>query len=300
MPDMAPDVSTKQRPARRLPPWFKVPQPGGAGYIQVQNRLRSGALNTVCQEARCPNVGDCWDRGTATFMVLGDICTRACRYCAVTSGRPAPLDPLEPHRLAQTVETMGLRYCVITSVDRDDLPDGGASIFAECINQVRLRVPGCRVEVLVPDFQGSEDALRTVMQAAPDVLNHNIETVARVFPTVRPRGDYQLSLRLLARCKEARSDSVIKSGLMVGLGETVEEVLQTMRDLRQAGCDLLTIGQYLRPSPKHHPVARYYTPEEFQKMAEQGRGLGFRHVASGPLVRSSYHADTLFNATGNP
>ncbi len=283
------EVTPQQSPRRRLPPWFKVPMPGGDNYRELEGLLRGSSLHTVCEEARCPNIGECWERRSATFMILGDICTRRCHYCAVTTGRPLALDLQEPARLAAVVERLALRYCVITSVNRDDLPDGGAFIFAECIRQIRRRVPGCEVEVLIPDFQG--DALRTVMDAGPDVLNHNIETVERVFHSVRPKGDYRLSLELLAAAKEIDPNAVTKSGMMVGLGEERDEIAQTMRDLRSVDCDLLTIGQYLRPSPKHHVLARFYTPAEFDELRVEGERLGFRHVASGPLVRSSYHAD---------
>ncbi len=277
--------------ARRLPEWLKVKAPGSAGYLELRQVVKSEGLNTVCEEAHCPNIGECWDRGTATFMVLGDICTRACSYCAVTSGMPTTLDLQEPVRLAETVERLGLRYAVITSVDRDDLPDGGAFIFSQCIRQIRKRLPSCKVEVLIPDFQGDVDALATVMEAKPDTLNHNIETVRRVFTRVRPKGDYDLSLELLANAKRLDGEAVTKSGMMVGLGETWDEILETMRDLRSVDCDLLTIGQYLRPSAKHAPLARWYTPGEFNELRREGEALGFSHVASGPLVRSSYHAD---------
>lgn len=277
--------------ARRLPEWLKVKAPGSAGYLELRQVVKSEGLNTVCEEAHCPNIGECWDRGTATFMVLGDICTRACSYCAVTSGMPTTLDLQEPVRLAETVERLGLRYAVITSVDRDDLPDGGAFIFSQCIRQIRKRLPSCKVEVLIPDFQGDVDALATVMEAKPDTLNHNIETVRRVFTRVRPKGDYDLSLELLANAKQLDGEAVTKSGMMVGLGETWDEILETMRDLRSVDCDLLTIGQYLRPSAKHAPLARWYTPGEFNELRREGEALGFSHVASGPLVRSSYHAD---------
>ena len=264
--------------------------PGGANYLRLRSLLRAEALNTVCEEAHCPNIGECWDLGTATFMILGDICTRACTYCAVTSGRPLPVDPAEPIRLASSVERMGLQYAVITSVDRDDLPDAGASMFAECIRQIRSRVPDCRIEVLIPDFGGMRESLEMVMDAGPDTLNHNIETVRRVFPWVRARGDYDLSLELLARAGTMRPEVPTKSGMMVGLGETYSEVIETMRDLRSVDCDLLTIGQYLRPSQKHAPMTGWWTPQEFEELREEGLAMGFRHVASGPLVRSSYHA----------
>ncbi|MXY46815.1 MAG: lipoyl synthase [Chloroflexi bacterium] len=277
--------------ARRLPDWLKVKAPGSAGYIELRQLVKSEALNTVCEEAHCPNIGECWDRGTATFMVLGDICTRACSYCAVNTGMPTTLDLQEPVRLAETVKRLGLRYAVITSVDRDDLPDGGAFIFAQCIRQIRKRLPSCKIEVLIPDFQGDGDALAKVMDAKPDTLNHNIETVRRVFRRVRPKGAYDMSLELLANAKRLDRDAVTKSGMMVGLGESWDEVIDTMRDLRSVDCDLLTIGQYLRPSDKHAPLARWYTPGEFDELRQEGEALGFRHVASGPLVRSSYHAD---------
>ncbi len=276
---------------RRLPEWFKVRMPGGPNYLHLRDQMRTERLHTVCEEAHCPNIGECWELGTATFMILGDICTRACAYCAVTSGVPQGLDLEEPIRLAQTVERLGLKYAVITSVNRDDLPDGGSFIFAQCIRQIRRRTPGCKIEVLIPDFEGSWNALATVMDAGPDTLNHNIETVRRVFRRVRPRGDYDQSLELISRAKDYDPSAVTKSGMMVGLGETWEEIAETMRDLRSVDCDLLTIGQYLRPSVKHAPVIKWYTPDEFDELRREGEALGFRHVASGPLVRSSYHAD---------
>ena len=276
---------------RRLPEWFKVPMPGGPNYMSLREQFRAEELHTVCEEARCPNIGDCWERGTATFMILGDICTRACAYCAVTTGIPQGLDLQEPIRLAETVERLGLRYVVITSVNRDDLPDGGAFIFAQCVRQIRSRRPECKVELLIPDFEGNWNALASTMNAEPDTLNHNIETVRRVFRRVRPKGDYDQSLELLRRVKEMSPGSVTKSGVMVGLGETWDELVDTMRDLRSVNCDLLTIGQYLRPSQKHAPVTKWYTPAEFDELRLEGEALGFRHVASGPLVRSSYHAD---------
>lgn len=276
---------------RRLPQWLKVKMPGSEGYRQIKGLLDGARLNTVCAEAHCPNIGECWDRGTATFMILGDICTRACAYCAVDTGKPVGLDLQEPARVADAVERMGLRYAVITSVDRDDLPDGGASIFAQTIRQVRKRMPDTKVEVLIPDFQGDSDALKKVMDASPDTLNHNIETVRRVFGRVRPKGNYDGSLELLACAKDIVPNAVTKSGMMVGLGETWDEIVETMRDLREVDCDLLTIGQYLRPSKKHVALAKWYTPAEFDELGAIGRSLGFSHVASGPLVRSSYHAD---------
>ena len=281
---------------RRLPAWLKVRAPGGPNYLDLRKRFRDSALHTVCEEAHCPNIGDCWERRTATFMILGDICTRACSYCAVTTGTPLTLDLEEPVRLAETVERMGLRYAVITSVNRDELPDGGAFIFAQCIRQIRRRLPTCKIEVLIPDFQGDRNALATVVDAAPDTLNHNIETVRRVFPRVRARGDYDQSLELLSRARELSPACVTKSGMMVGLGETWNEIIETMRDLRSVSCDLLTIGQYLRPSEKHVPLSRWYTPDEFDELRREGEALGFKHVAAGPLVRSSYHADEQHEA----
>ena len=287
-------VSSAPRP--RLPEWLKVRAPGSPRYIELKALMRGQQLHTVCEEAHCPNIGECWNRGTATFMILGDICTRRCHYCAVTTGRPAGVDLQEPNRLAETVQTMGLRYCVITSVNRDDLPDGGAFIFASCIKRVRDLNPDCRIEVLIPDFAGSWPALQKVLDARPDVLNHNIESTNRIFPRVRPKGDYRRSLDLLAKCKELAPGTVTKSGIIVGMGETVDEVVDTMRDLRSVDCDLLTIGQYLRPSDKHLAIDRFYTPAEFEELRLIGQELGFAHVASGPLVRSSYHADEQHDA----
>jgi lipoic acid synthetase len=276
---------------RRLPEWLKVKMPGGPSYLDVRGLLRTAQLHTVCEEAHCPNIGECWERRSATFMILGEVCTRACRYCAVTSARPAPLDLAEPERLARTVEHLGLRYAVITSVNRDDVPDGGAGIFAECIRLVHERVPGCQVEVLIPDFAANWDALATVLEAGPAVLNHNIETVQRVFPSVRAKGGYERSLELLSRARALAPHIPTKSGMMVGLGEETAEVHETMGHLREAGVELLTIGQYLRPSAQHAPMSRFYHPSEFKALEEEGYRMGFRHVASGPLVRSSYHAD---------
>ena len=284
---------------RRLPDWFKVRFPGGESYARVKNQMRTYKMNTVCEEAACPNIGECWDRGTATFMILGDVCTRACSYCNVKTGKPLGLDLGEPHRVAQTVVEMGLSYIVVTSVDRDDLPDGGSGVFAMTIKQLKERVPGISVEVLIPDFNGDRAALETVMRQQPDVLNHNIESVRRIFRKVRPRGDYDLSLELLARAKEIASGSTTKSGIMVGLGETKTELFETMRDLRDVECDLLTIGQYLRPTRRHHPVIRFYHPDEFSEFEEEGLSMGFKHVAAGPLVRSSYHAEEQHRAASN-
>ncbi len=278
-------------PHQRLPGWLKVRFPAGDRFHQLKTLMREHRLHTVCEEARCPNIGECWNAGTATFMILGDVCTRACGFCAVTSGRPAPIDELEPLRLARAVELLGLDYCVITSVNRDDQPDGGAHVFARCINAIRYRCPDTRVEVLIPDFMGNWDALRVVVEARPFVLNHNVETVPRLYPKVRFRARYERSLELLARARRLAPGMLTKSGLMVGLGETIDEVFAVMRDLRDAGVDIVTIGQYLRPTAKHLPVQRYYAPEEYEAFREEGRRLGIRHVEAGPLVRSSYHAE---------
>ena len=281
---------------RRLPTWLKVKMPSGPNYSKLQNLIKTQGLHTVCEEARCPNIGECWEKETATFMILGDICTRACTYCAVTTGRPTGLDLEEPKRLANTVKILDLKYAVITSVNRDDLPDGGAFIFAQCIKQIKKEVPTCKVEVLTPDFQGDWESLKVVTDANPETFNHNIETVKRIFPRVRAKGDYELSLRLLDKVKDLIPDGVTKSGMMVGLGETKTEIIGTMEDLLQHRCDLSTIGQYLRPSLKHVPISKWYTPQEFSDLEKIGMEMGFRHVASGPLVRSSYHADEQHSA----
>lgn len=274
----------------RKPPWFRARFPAGERYEHIRDLIRAEQLHTVCQEARCPNIGECFNAGTATFMILGDTCTRACGFCAVTSGRPGEVDLLEPYRLARTVETLGLDYAVITSVNRDDLEDGGASIFAACIRAIAQLVPGCDVEVLIPDFEGNHEALATVIEAGPVVLNHNTETVPRLYPRVRPKGAYARTLALLREAKWLNAQLPTKSGLMVGLGERYEEVTRTLDDLRAAGVNLITVGQYLRPSARHLPVERYWRPEEFEALAEYGRELGFDHIEAGPLVRSSYHA----------
>ena len=281
---------------RRLPDWFKVKAPGSENFLEIRNKIKGASLNTVCEEAACPNIGECWERGTATFMILGDTCTRACSYCNVKTGWPGTVDQAEPIRVASTVKQMELSYAVITSVDRDDLADYGSGIFAETIKQVRRTTPDCKIEVLIPDFEGEFKSLERVINAGPHVLNHNIETTRRVFKKVRPRGNYDLSLDLLKRVKEINPFIPSKSGMMVGLGETKPEILQTMNDLREANTDLLTIGQYLRPSKRHHPIIRFYRPEEFKELEEEGLKMGFKHVAAGPLVRSSYHADDQHNA----
>jgi lipoic acid synthetase len=262
----------------------------GEGFERLRGLMRRLDLHTVCEEARCPNVGECWNRGTATFMILGDVCTRACGFCAVKTGLPGgPPDPAEPRRVADAVFRMGLRHAVVTSVNRDELPDGGASLFAATVREIRERVPGCAVEVLIPDFKGDAAALDVVLAARPDVLNHNTETVPRLYRRVRPGARFERSLEVLRRSR--RAGLVTKSGIMVGLGEEWDEVLETIGRIREAGTDVLTVGQYLRPSLKHLPIVRYYAPEEFARIGEHARGLGYAHVESGPLVRSSYHAE---------
>jgi lipoic acid synthetase len=276
---------------RKIPEWLKVKMPSGENYTKLKKLVIDQNLNTVCQEAKCPNIGDCWERETATFMILGDICTRACTYCAVTSGKPKGLDLGEPIRLAKTIQTLNLKYAVITSVNRDDLADGGSFVFSECIRQIKKLIPTCKVEVLTPDFAGNLHSLKLIIDAGPDVFNHNIESVARIFPKIRAKGNYKVSLGVLANAKNINPSMITKSGLMVGLGETIDEIFQTMQDLRNVKCDLLTVGQYLRPTKAHTPMARWYTPQEFKTIQNMGLGIGFKHVASGPLVRSSFHAD---------
>ena len=284
-------ISPKQPvPPARKPSWLKVKAPGGQTYLGVQQMMRELKLHTVCEEAHCPNIGECWEHKAATFMILGDVCTRNCAYCAVAHGTPAPFDPDEPRRLADAVAQMGLKHVVITSVDRDDLPNGGAESFASCITEIRQRLPESSVEVLIPDFKGNAEALRIVLHAKPDILNHNLETIDRLYRIARHGGRYTRALELLARAKEIAPDQLTKSGIMVGLGEDWDELLVSMRDLRAQRVDILTLGQYLRPSADHLPIARWYTPEEFAELKRLGMEMGFRHVESGPLVRSSYHA----------
>jgi len=274
----------------RKPPWLKVRAPGGDNYNRLGALMRELGLHTVCEEAHCPNVGECWEHGTATFIILGDVCTRNCAYCAVAHGRPPVYDIEEPSRVASAVEQMNLRHVVITSVDRDDLPDFGAGIFAETIRQIKQRLPDCSVEVLVPDFQGDEDAIRTVLDAEPDIYNHNTETVPRLYKRCRPGGRYERVLRIFRFVKDVAPHIPTKTGIILGMGETIPEVEHTMRELRTVDVDILTLGQYLRPSAQHIPLDRYYTPDEFRALRETGLALGYRHVESGPLVRSSYHA----------
>jgi len=275
---------------RRIPEWLTVKAPKRGAYEEMAGFLQSLGLHTVCQSASCPNIGECFSRGTATFMILGNVCTRNCGFCGVRSGEPLPVDPEEPSRVAEAASRMGLRYVVVTSVTRDDLPDGGAAQFAETIRQLRARIPDARVEVLIPDFGGDTTSLRTVLEAAPFVLNHNVETVPRLYSTVRPDADYERSLSLLETAKKAGASIYTKSGLMVGLGESKEEVVGVLRDLRSRGCDIVTIGQYLRPSSANLPVIEYIPPAMFDEYRDIGEEMGFHHVASGPFVRSSYHA----------
>jgi lipoic acid synthetase len=272
------------------PEWLKVRAPGSPNYQRLKHLMRGLGLHTVCEEAHCPNIGECWNHGTATFMILGDVCTRACGYCAVAHGKPVTLDLDEPERVANAIHTLGLSYVVITSVDRDDLPDGGASIFAETIRRTRSLVSSCRIEVLIPDFQGKAEPLQTVLDAGPDVLNHNTETVPRLYRLARSGGRYPRTLELLQYAHDYAPHIPTKSGIMVGLGEEWDEIVATLGDLRRVGVDILTIGQYLRPSTDHLPMVRYYHPDEFARLKQIALDLGFGHVESGPLVRSSYHA----------
>lgn len=287
---------TDVRPREPKPPWLKVKAPGSPSYLRLKSLMRDLRLNTVCEDARCPNIGECWHHGTATFMILGEVCTRACAYCAVAHGKPAPIDAGEAERVASAIQTLGLTYVVVTSVDRDDVEDGGASVFAETIRRTRARVPHCRVEVLIPDFRGSEQSLLVVLDAKPDVLNHNTETVPRLYPAVRSGGRYERTLELLDRSRRLAPTIPTKTGLMVGLGEEPEELIATFKDLRSVGCGIVTIGQYLRPTEAHAPMARYYHPDEFRDLKAAALELGFVHVESGPLVRSSYHAHETADA----
>ena len=281
------------RPYReRKPPWFKVKAPGGPKFLELKKRIEGEGLHTVCEEAACPNIGECWERGTATFMILGDTCTRRCGFCNVKTGKPTWNDPLEPLRVARSVARMGLRHAVITSVDRDDLPDYGASAFVGVIRSVRRQAPGCKVEVLTPDFRGEEMPLARVIAERPDVFNHNVETVPRLYPLARRGSRFLRSCRVLANAKQIGGDEVVtKSGLMTGLGETKDELLEAFSTLREHDVQVLTVGQYLRPTERHLPVVRYWHPDEFAALQRAAYALGFEHVAAGPLVRSSYHAD---------
>jgi lipoic acid synthetase len=277
-------------PRAPRPEWLKVRLPGGENYTHLKGLMARLELHTVCESARCPNVAECWGHGTATFMILGNLCTRACGFCAVPHGRPLELDTDEPRRVAEAVAAMRLRYAVITSVNRDDLGDGGASIFADTLRAIRAEVPGCKIEVLIPDFRGNWEALRAVVEAAPEVLNHNTETVPRLYRQVRMGAVYERSLELLRRAKQFNPQMPTKSGLMVGLGESYEEILETLRNLRAQKVDILTVGQYLQPTRQHLPIARFYHPDEFAQIRRDALALGFKHAECGPLVRSSYHA----------
>lgn len=288
-------------PVLRKPSWIRVRLPAGNAVASLKTRLRHNQLVTVCEEATCPNIHECFNKGTATFMILGEICTRRCSFCDVAHGRPKPPDENEPESLARTIADMKLRYVVITSVDRDDLRDGGAGHFVRCLTRIRELNPGIRLEILVPDFRGKgrmERALEILRTSPPDVFNHNLETVKPLYPNVRPGADYEWSLNLLKHFKAQHPDIPTKSGIMLGLGETAEQVEQVLKDLREHDVDMVTIGQYLQPTPHHHPVLRYWTPEEFEKFAKLGYTMGFTHVASGPLVRSSYHADLMAEESG--
>jgi len=294
MGHLIPLVPADARPPK--PEWLKVRAPGSPNYTRLKGLMRDLNLHTVCEEAHCPNIGECWHHGTATFMILGEVCTRACAYCAVSHGRPAPADPDEAVRVGKAIETLALNYVVITSVDRDDLKDGGASIFADTIRETRARRADCRIEVLIPDFQGREEPLRTVLDARPDIMNHNVETVPRLYRMARSGGRYPRTLELLDRSRKYAPEIPTKTGLMVGLGETHDELVATFRDLRDVGCQILTIGQYLRPSAEHAAMVRYYHPDEFRELKTIALDLGFVHVESGPLVRSSYHAHETADA----
>ena len=284
------EVGDPQKPRRR-PEWIRVRAPSGETFDNIKHLMRSKQLHTVCEEARCPNVGECWGAGTATFLIMGDICTRSCGFCDIKTGRPLPLDWQEPERVAQAVHAMNLRHVVITSVNRDEREDGGAPIFALVIQRIRELQPGCTIEVLIPDFKGSSFALKIVMDARPEILNHNVETVPRLFKKVQPQDQYEWALATLTNAKRMEPDVLTKSGIMLGLGESIDEVIAVMRDLVHCGVDILTIGQYLQPSKNHLPIDRYYRPEEFDLLRQTGYDLGFKWVESGPLVRSSYHAE---------
>ncbi len=294
-PDAIPVEPTEWKPdpehPRRRPPWIKVRAPSGENYERVYGLMREQKLHTVCEEAQCPNIGECWGRGTATFLMMGDTCTRSCGFCDIKTGRPSPLDWAEPNRVAESVRALNLRHVVITSVNRDERADGGAPIFAMVIRRIRQVQPGCSIEVLIPDFKGNETALKIVMDAQPEILNHNVETVPRLFRKVQPQDHYEWAMATLTNAKQMDPLVLTKSGIMVGLGETFDEVVEVMHDLARCGVDILTIGQYLQPSKKHLSVERFYTPDEFDRFIEIGRAIGFKWVESGPLVRSSYRAD---------
>jgi lipoic acid synthetase len=279
----------------KRPNWLRVILPQDKEYNRLKNILRSANLHTVCEEAICPNIGECFGQGTATFLILGDVCTRRCNFCAVTKGHPSILDEDEPERIARVVKQIDLRHVVITSVTRDDLPDGGAKIYARTIRSIRTYNSTCTIEVLIPDFKGSEEALEIVLEEYPDILNHNLETVPRLYPDVRPQADYEFSLSLLEKVNAIHPGGITKSGLILGMGEEYDEIIDVMKDLREVDCDILTIGQYLRPGKEYIPIKRYYHPDEFKRLKYEGEKMGFKHVESGPLVRSSYHAAAQFN-----
>jgi len=279
----------------RHPEWLRVEIPGGENYVKIKSLLRKAKLHTICEEAKCPNMAECFGKGTATFLILGNVCTRSCRYCNVKHGKPLPLNPDEPREVAESVKALGLRYAVITSVTRDDLPNGGATVFYETVKEIKKINKNCRVEVLIPDFRGDREALKRVIDAKPDVINHNIEVVKELFPKMRPQGDYNRSLYVLRIIKEMNNRIITKSGFMVGLGETNEQILKTMQDLKENGVDILTIGQYLQPTKNHAEVRKYYTPEEFTEFRDIAMDMGFKHIESAPLVRSSYHAEQALN-----
>jgi len=282
---------TGQLTRGRRPPWLRVRSADSAKYRELRSLFRGQRLHTVCEEAMCPNIGECWGRGTATFLLMGDTCTRSCGFCKIKTGRPAQLDPDEPRRVGQSVQTMGLQHTVLTSVNRDEQKDGGAWVFAESLHWIRQLQPGCTTEVLIPDFKGNNEALQTVMDAQPEILNHNTETVPRLYKTVRPQAQYKQTLKLLQTAKTMDASALTKSGIMLGLGETWDEILTVMDDLCAHQVDIMTMGQYLQPSRFHLPIQRYYTPDEFEQLKEEGLARGFKWVESGPLVRSSYHAD---------
>lgn len=289
-------IAVENELPKRKPDWLKVRLPSGENYTHVKKLMRAHGLHTVCEEAMCPNIGECWGRGSATFLLMGDTCTRSCGFCHIKTGRPAALDEDEPRRVAESVAILGLSHCVLTSVNRDELRNGGAHIFANTIREIRKRLPTCTIEVLIPDFKGDRAALKEVMDARPEILNHNTETVPRLYRTVRPQANYRQTLRVLSGAKELDPNAVTKTGIMVGLGETKEEVIQVMRDLREHNVDILTIGQYLRPTPLHLPVYRYVHPDEFKEYKQMALSIGFKWVESAPLVRSSYHAEAQAQA----
>ena len=281
---------------RRHPDWLKVKIGGGKNFVKMKSLLRNAKLHTICEEAKCPNIAECFGSGTAVFLILGDVCTRNCRYCNVKHGTPLPLNSYEPKDVAESVKKLGLKYVVITSVTRDDLKDGGASVFSDTVREVKKSNPGCKVEVLIPDFKGERDSLKKVLGSDPDVINHNIEVVEYLFDSIRPDGDYRTSLELLNNIKEINKDMRTKSGFMIGIGENKKQIIKTMQDLRNVNVDFLTIGQYLQPTKNHVEIKKYYTPEEFEELKKIAINLGFKHVESGPLVRSSYHAQNAFSS----